>query len=145
MKKVIVLVSGYCPPTQVDEQIARAKVAETFDAIARAHPGAQIEVVSGLTNDGVMVHAYEEGQKRGWRLVGYACLKAARFEKFPVAEEHIVGANWGDESDAFISHAIDSGYPFYMVNVAGGKQADLETEKVRQAGGVVYYFPLKRH
>jgi len=140
VKKVVVLVSGYCPPTVVDETLARARVVEAFDAIAKAHPEAQIEVVSGLTNVGVMVHAYEEGQKRDWRLAGYACQKAAGYDKFPVAEEHIVGANWGDESNDFVNHAINSGFPFYMVNVAGGKQAERETEIVRQAGGIIYNF-----
>jgi hypothetical protein len=144
MNKIVILVTGYCPPTVVDEDEARTRIVQTFDYIVQNHPGADVDLVAGFTNVGVMVPAYEEGKKRGWHLVGYACKKAENYEKYPVDEEHIIGANWGEESTDFVQHATLSGCPFYMINVAGGKQSAMETERIREAGGTVIEIPLER-
>lgn len=143
-KKLIVLVTGYCPPTVVDEQKAHNTVVEIFNKIQEKYPNSKIELVSGLTNVGIMTHAYEEGKKRGWYLVGYACKKAADFELYPVDESHLIGDNWGDESEAFINHALLSNYPFIMVNIAGGPQAEKETKAIQKAGGEIFKVELKR-
>ena len=128
-KKLNLGVVGYCPPSRFDETTARDLVKKGFDALATAHPDAEITVVSGLTNVGVLKIAYEEARDRGWRTVGIACKKAADYELFPVDEVRIVGENWGDESATFVS-SVDA-----MLRVGGGPQSKREAELVRAGGG----------
>lgn len=128
MNKLRVGVVGYCPPTKFDEVEARRMVVDAFDHIAAEHADYEIEVVSGLTNVGVLGIAYEEAVKRGWKTVGIACKKALEHPLFPVDEMIMEGENWGDESPRFLS-SIDM-----MVRIGGGKQSARETEEVKSSG-----------
>lgn len=82
-------------------------------------------IVSGLTNVGVPKLAYEYCSNKNTKLtfsksVGIACSKAIEFDTFPVDEKHIIGNNWGDESEFFINH-IDG-----LIRLGGGKQSHSE-------------------
>lgn len=143
-KKVIVLVVGYCPPTKVNEEEALKKVQDIFNKIEQDYPQTEIDLVSGLTNVGIMRQVYPEGKKRGWYLVGYACKKAENFDKYPVDEAHIIGENWGNESEAFTDHAIKSGHPYIIVNVGGGPQSLDETLRIIASGGKAILVPLQK-
>lgn len=142
--RVIVLVSGWCPPTKVDEKKARSYLYETLRDVMKRFPAREYTLVSGLKDVGVMQYAYRYAAYLGWHLVGVACEKVKSFRHYPVQEKHIVGKNWGDESAFFTDYALQSGYPFVMINVAGGRQATRETAMIRDAGGTVFEFPLER-
>lgn len=111
-------------------------VLDAFNTIAAENPGSDIEVVSGLTDVGVLAIAYEEAFQRGWRTVGIACKKATEHRLYPVDEQIIVGENWGDESPRFLA-SIDM-----IVRVGGGKQSANEVEAVKNAGGRVLEYDL---
>lgn len=143
-QKVIVLVTGWCPPTLVNTLAAWEFINQTFDQIQKDYPANKYILVAGLKYVGVMIPAYRLAANLGWYLVGVACDKAGNFRHYPVHEKHIIGKKWGDESEFFTQYAIKSGYPFVMVNVAGGKQAARETQIIRDAGGRVYELPLER-
>ena len=98
-----------------DEDVAR-------DILTKALSKYQepIMVVSGLTMLGIPKIAYEIASVMGWKTAGYACSDAENYECFPVDEKHIVGENWGDESDAFLA-GIDE-----MIKVGGGPQSERE-------------------
>jgi hypothetical protein len=80
-------------------------------------------LVSGLTDTGIPGMAYhltqngKHNKSTYVKTVGYACSKAKDFTQFPVDEKHIIGNNWGDESQEFLSN-IDC-----LVRVGGGKQS----------------------
>jgi hypothetical protein len=99
-----------------DESKAREYVRQAFDAAEEADR-TSFACVSGLTNMGIPKLAYEEAVKRGWKTVGVACEKAENYDLFPVDEKVIVGKEWGDESDAFLSRIE------MLVRVGGGKQS----------------------
>lgn len=88
-------------------------------------------LVSGLTNQGVPKLAYELARELGLRTVGISARQAlrARAGQFPVDERMIVGARYGDESDAFIAY-IDA-----LVRVGGGPQSRREVELFEQKHG----------
>lgn len=129
-------VVGYCPPSCFDEDEARRMVREGFDKFAAQHPDLEINIVSGLTNVGVLKIAYEEATKRGWKTTGIACEKAQNYELFPVDEQEIVGKNWGDESARFVE-IIDG-----ILRVGGGIQSKKEVNAVIEKGGDVIEYEL---
>ncbi|MBU1151945.1 hypothetical protein KJ632_03925 [Patescibacteria group bacterium] len=129
-------VVGYCPPSHFDEDEAKIMINKGFDQISTNHPDAEINIVSGLTNVGVLAIAYEEAQKRGWKTSGIACKKAEEYPLFPVDDKKIVGENWGDESQTFIN-SIDG-----ILRVGGGPQSKQEVRLVREKGGEVIEFEL---
>lgn len=80
-----------------------------------------ISIVSGLTNIGIPEIAYYVGSKFcGMSTVGIACSKAEDFDCFPVDEKHIIGSEWGDESEFFLNY-IDA-----LIRVGGGPQSHKE-------------------
>lgn len=119
-----------------DVDQARMFVVRAFDTIKDKYPHHQITVVSGLTNLGIPKIAYAEAVGRGWRTAGVACEKAAEYDCFPVDDVHIEGANWGDESPAFVN-GIDM-----IIRVGGGEQSHAETRAVKAQGKPVFEYDL---
>lgn len=85
-------------------------------------------VVSGLTALGVPKIAYELADEFGWKTVGVACAKAEDFDCYPVDEEYIVGDDWGDESEKFLS-IVDE-----IIRIGGGEQTKAEASEAEGRG-----------
>jgi hypothetical protein len=116
---------------------ANRLLAEAFDAVLADHSDAtDIWVVSGLTDLGIPALAYRIAAQRGWRTSVIACSKAADYDCFPVNEEKIVGANWGDESETFLRE-ID-----VLVRIGGGKQSLAEAKAFSETGKRTYEYEL---
>lgn len=148
IEKVTVLLAGWCPPTIVDEEEAALVVEYILELIDNLHGNAEITLVSGLTDVGVMSAGYAVAEQLGWQLIGVACEKANKYPLYPVDRELIHGKIWGDESDVFTSfcprkvdHYVQ---PIYFVNVGGGDQAAREEEVCRARGARIFSFPLQR-
>lgn len=88
----------------------------------------KISIVSGLTNLGIPAIAYKIAQDEGYHTVGYACSEAEQFSCFPVDKKNIIGDNWGDESEEFLTN-ID-----VLCRVGGGKQSKEEAVKAKKLG-----------
>jgi hypothetical protein len=108
-----------------DQAEGQRLLVEALDQVVREHPAAAYTLVSGWTDLGIPALAYREAQRRGWRTVGVACPLAREYACFPVDEEHIIGAAWGDESAFFLAN-ID-----VLVRVGGGGQALREAAAFR--------------
>jgi hypothetical protein len=110
----------------VDEARGARAICACYDRLSRAAEvaGAQVEIVSGLTVLGVPKLAYQEAARRGWKTAGIACAKARDHPCFPCDRVRIVGAEWGDESAAFLRD-IDC-----LVRIgSGGPQAKAEYDR----------------
>ena len=110
--------------SQFDHAAAEAALSSSLDQLlARARSGA-VELVSGLTNQGVPKLAYQLAVARGLRTVGLSARQALRVRAgvFPVDERIIVGQRFGDESAAFIAY-IDA-----LIRIGGGPQSRREVE-----------------
>lgn len=86
----------------------------------------KIDIVSGLTDvgiPGIAYHLVTSGRinKDAFgKTVGIACAKAKDYPRFPVDEKHIIGSEWGDESEFFVDY-IDA-----LVRIGGGEQSHRE-------------------
>jgi hypothetical protein len=89
-----------------------------------------------LTDIGVPAIAYRESVKRGWKTIGIACEKANEYKQFSCDQKIIIGKEWGDESDEFIS-MID-----ILVKIGGGKQSTEECKKAKAKGIKVIEYDL---
>ena len=136
MLEINIGVVGYCPPTKFDEPEAERMINEAYDAIQQVHPDKAKIVVSGLTNVGVPAIAYRAAVQRGWKTKGIACLKSNEFQCFPVDEKVIIGTEWGDESQQFIT-IID-----ILIRVGGGKQSLKEAAEMYQQHKPVLEYEL---
>lgn len=137
MTQIKIGVVGYLEQ-KFDKTEAGDLIAGAFDAVAEKYPdrmvlpgrrgagGFEKVVVSGLTDLGIPALAYREAEKRGWRTIGIACKKAKDFKCFPVYTTHIVGEEWGDESETFLN-SID-----ILVRVGGGKQSLKEASQFKK-------------
>ena len=134
MSELRIGVVGYSA-TEFNEQKAKKLLTTGFDTILSSHNG-PVCVVSGLTAIGIPKLAYEQADARGWRTAGVACSKAEEYETYPVGETTIVGSNWGDESDEFLTQ-ID-----VLLRVGGGEQAIEETKHAVSEGIDVYEYEL---
>lgn len=101
-----------------DTKTAKEFIEGIFDLLPK-----NTVIVSGLTNIGIPKIAYECAVEHKFKTVGYACKQAKDFPCFPVDEEHIIGDNWGDESEEFLN-SID-----LLIKVGGGKQSEAEFRK----------------
>lgn len=101
-----------------DEGAARAILRREIGRAALFHQ--DVAVVSGLTALGVPLIAYQVAGELGLLTVGVACEKAKEYECWPCDEVVIVGEDWGDESETFLS-SIN-----YLLKVGGGKQSVAE-------------------
>jgi hypothetical protein len=136
METFSVGVVGYCPPTQFDEQEARRMIIEAYEKISLLRPKANIRIVSGATNVGVLKIAYEEATKRKWKTVGVACKRAKEHPLFPVDELIIVGEEWGEESETFVG-MLDA-----IIRIGIGKQSLREAEEVKNKGKMSIEYDL---
>lgn len=134
MSELRIGVVGYSA-TDFNERKAKKLVKNGFDSVLDNHSGTPC-VVSGLTNIGIPKIAYKEASNRGWKTAGVACNKAEDYETYPVDEKTIVGSDWGDESDEFLSQ-ID-----VLIRVGGGDQATEETRRASSEGIEVYEYDL---
>jgi hypothetical protein len=92
----------------------------------------EITIVSGLTDLGIPAIAYEFAMVNGAPTMGIACAKAKEYECFPCDRVHIVGENWGDESESFLA-AID-----VLIRIGGGKQSLAECDRAKDLGIAVF-------
>jgi hypothetical protein len=107
-----------------DQEVAKKYLAEGLERIittTQARPE-EIELVSGLTNQGVPKLAYELAVSKKIRTIGISAAKAKSFSKFPVDRFEYHGRDFGDESPAFIA------YITHLLRVGGGKQSRHEVE-----------------
>ena len=119
-----------------NEIIAKALIIKAFDQIQDKYQDKEFVVVSGLTDVGIPALAYREATRRGWETIGVACEKAKEYKLYSVDETKIVGKEWGDESETFIS-MID-----IFVKIGGGKQSQTEKEKAESKDIPVIDFNL---
>jgi hypothetical protein len=136
INSVYIGVVGYCPPTKFNEKTARQIVRDAYDRCRKHYAGIEIEIVSGLTNVGVLAIAYEEAVKRGWKTIGVGCRRAFEHPIFPVDEQVVVGDEWGDESDEFIG-MIDG-----IIRIGVSAQSVRETSKVKVRGLPTWEYDL---
>ncbi|MCK9435491.1 MAG: hypothetical protein M0R32_11990 [Candidatus Cloacimonetes bacterium] len=103
-----------------DKELAKKLVAIGLLKAAESQYDDEIVLVSGLTNLGIPAIGYSFAKEQGWKTVGIACSKASEYECFPVDEKHIIGDDWGEESETFLN-SID-----VLVRIGGGKQSEKE-------------------
>jgi hypothetical protein len=110
-----------------DQSKALEYISEAFDVVEELF-GAEAphNLVSGLTNLGIPRIGYMEAERRGWHLVGIACIKAADHDCYPVHKIELVGRNWGDESETFLD-SID-----VLICIGGGEQSKREVALARE-------------
>lgn len=113
--------------SQFDHDAARLALASSLDHMAMLASGRVVEVVSGLTNQGVPKLAYELAVSRGLRTIGISAHQALRVRSgmFPVDERILVGQRFGDESAAFVAY-IDA-----LIRIGGGPQSRHEAALFR--------------
>jgi hypothetical protein len=121
-----------------NEKQARLLVELTLSYVVSQRPGSKI--VSGLTDLGIPKLAYEFAQRNGLETVGVACSKAEEYDCFPVDEKIIVGDEWGDESNTFLTMCD------VLIRVGGGKQSleEVETFRTMKPLAVVIELELAR-
>lgn len=95
-------------------------------------------LVSGYSNLGILKIGYEEATKRGWKTVGCAPKEVLNYDIYDVDEKWIVGDNFGDESEYFISH-ID-----IFIGIGNGKQTMKESEMAKERKIPMFMFELDR-
>jgi hypothetical protein len=83
-------------------------------------------IVSGLTNLGIPKIGYEFAQKHYIATMGIACSKAQEYDCFPCDRVHIVGNEWGDESEAFLA-SID-----ILIRIGDGNQSKAECTRAKE-------------
>lgn len=95
-------------------------------------------LVSGLTNLGIPKIGYEIASKLGWKTIGISAEDALNYDLFDVDEQIIVGKEFGDESEEFIS-MLDC-----LIRVGGGPQSMRETGMAKEKMIPVYEFELEK-
>ncbi len=119
-----------------DKERAINMIRDAFDLLEQGNPGEEFIAVSGLTDLGIPALAYREAVKRGWSTIGIACSRAKDDPCFPCDNIIIVGDNWGDESEMFISN-ID-----VLVRVGGGAQSMKENKMAVDKGIMTIEYEL---
>lgn len=119
-------VVGFSRP-HFDQAAARIELRRLVDELRARHAGASLEIVSGLTNQGVPRIAYELAAELGLRTVGFSARQALRVRAgiYPVDRRILVGERFGDESAAFVA-SID-----VLLRIGGGPQSRHEVELFR--------------
>jgi len=127
--------AGFCQ-TLFDRKITGKFVHDLFKYLIDKYD--KFEVVSGLTNQGILSLVYAEGTYRDLFLTGIACSKAndEDCDKFPVDKEIIVGDSWGDESETFLDY-IDM-----FIRIGGGSQTISEEKRAREKGIPILSFDV---
>lgn len=123
MSQTQIGVIGYSAQS-FDIDKAQSILLDAYDMIESEYNS--VTIVSGLTNIGIPSLAYEEAENRDWKTVGIACSKARNYDCYPVDDEIIIGNEWGDESERFLSQ-ID-----VLIAIGGGDQTQKEIKKAKQ-------------
>lgn len=123
-----------------DEVKARSMVEMGLASVERQAGRMVSELVSGLTDVGVPGIAYRVADEQDITTIGIACFKAYEYDCYPVSDSIIVGKDWGDESEEFLSY-IDA-----LIRVGGGDQSFTEVESFKEMkpDAVVVEFDLPR-
>lgn len=119
-----------------DERIGNLFVEGALNT-RRAKSQQELIVVSGYTNLGIPKLAYEYAKEFGYKTIGIACSKATDYECFPCDRVHIIGDNWGDESETFLA-SID-----VLVRIGGGNQSLQECQRAKDLGIPVIEYELE--
>lgn len=125
-------VVGHSPVYFNRQEAQKLLESQIVQAVKQAPKDHKISIVSGLTNFGIPAVAYKVAEEKGYHTVGYACSQAEDFACFPVDKKHIIGDNWGDESEEFLSN-ID-----VLIRIGGGKQSKEEIKKAKELDLPVY-------
>jgi hypothetical protein len=91
-----------------------------FQYLQMQNGSSTVEIVSVLTDMGLPAIAYRVATELNYQTIGIACSLANNHKLYPVDEMTIVGDQWGDESETFLS-SID-----VLVRVGGGEQSEQE-------------------
>ncbi len=107
-----------------DQTLAKQLLASIFTRIKTKHTHKHIQIVSGYTNTGVPLIAYQLAQDFGFQTVGFSAKQALQVKSglYPVDEVIIVGERFGDESESFVRY-IDG-----LIRIGGGSQSRREVE-----------------
>lgn len=125
-------VCGYSAQ-RFDEESAHKILVETLEQYKDKDP----IIVSGLTNLGVPAIAYWLANAEGYKTIGIACKKAVKYDCFPCDQVHLIGEEWGDESETFLA-AID-----VLIRVGGGNQSKKECAKAKELGILTIEYELE--
>lgn len=126
-KPIQVGVVGYSSG-KFDKERAEHLVFAALNVLYNRYEG-NMTIVSGLTDLGIPGLAYQYAKRENLKTVGIACAKAEEYKCFPVDKRVIVGKDWGDESQYFLS-SID-----FMVRVGGGPQSHNEVREFKKMHG----------
>ena len=118
-----------------DEILGTALFVVAMDIVKSEH-GSDLTIVSGLTDLGIPSIAYKYAFDNDLKTVGVACSQAEEYDCFDVDEKHIVGDEWGDESETFLD-MID-----IMIRIGGGDQSMEEVESAKKKDIDVYEYDL---
>jgi hypothetical protein len=92
-----------------------------------------IVIVSGYTDIGVPGIVYSEADDRGYEMWGVSCSKYKGFDTYDVDWNFVIGDEWGDESEFFVS-LLD-----FIVRIGGGEQSCREIGIAREMGVPVLF------
>jgi hypothetical protein len=88
-----------------DPEMAKQRLTQavqSIDGVDRI-PSIDLWVVSGLTNLGIPAIAYQAARQWDAKTMGIACEKAKDYRCYPCDRVHLIGQNWGDESETFLA------------------------------------------
>jgi hypothetical protein len=128
------LIIGFIGSVRPDfnHEIARTYIDEVMEKIIDAYEKKKgtytIEIVSGLTNQGVPKLVYEYADKMKYPTIGFAPsrIHQIRAGMYPVTKQIIIGTNFGDESAQFLEY-ID-----ILVRIGGGPQSHMEVSEFKK-------------
>jgi len=127
-------VVGYSS-SNFDVELATKFLTEEFDKLfwKYAH---FVNIVSGYTNLGVPGIAYKISEFYDFKTTGIACKRATEYDLYPVDSFKLVGNEWGEESETFLS-SIDM-----LIRVGGGKQSLYECKLAKERNLIVVEYDL---
>jgi hypothetical protein len=111
-----------------DPKEAQEAIKKLIPKMIEIHNATNVELVSGLTNQGIPKLSYQFAVSKKYKTVGIAPKAAFRVPSglFPVDKRIIVGEEFGDESETFIEY-ID-----VLVRFGGGPQSRKEVEMFKK-------------
>jgi hypothetical protein len=111
-----------------DPKEAQEAIKKLIPKMIEIHKPNHVELVSGLTNQGIPKLSYQFAVSKNFKTVGIAPEAAFRVPAgiFPVNKRIIVGKEFGDESETFIDY-ID-----VLIRFGGGPQSRKEVEMFKK-------------
>lgn len=122
-----------------DREKAAALLKTAVEDVRRIYelPDTTIIFVSGYTNLGIPGQVYELAEQLEFKTGGVACKRALDYMGYDCDEIHLIGKNWGDESQFFIDHCD------VFIRIGGGAQSLRECEMAKAAGKRVFEYELE--